>query len=163
MSIYVAGKQSRLGAWLEQRREYRNAHRPRDTSRIVAGWVVTFLAVGMILAGLFGARGQEHHNHPPQHQLLHEQFYSKWMRPGGRTLSCCNKEDCFPTPVRVSRFGCDAWRPATADKDGYWIKFDCAKLEENTPDSHEAPDGQSHACISKSSDTVFCAVRGSGQ
>jgi hypothetical protein len=39
------------------------------------------------------------HHHPPQDQLLHERFYSKWQMPDNPFLSCRNEADCHPTEM----------------------------------------------------------------
>jgi len=31
---------------------------------------------------------------------LHEMFYSTWMMPDHPNVSCCNKQDCYPTEAR---------------------------------------------------------------
>ena len=36
------------------------------------------------------------HQHAAKDQAIHEKFYSTWMMPDNRTVSCCNKKDCSP-------------------------------------------------------------------
>lgn len=108
--------------------------------------------------------GMAHGHHPAKDMALHEQFYSKWERPnlrrpdGSRHSSCCNNEDCFPTPVRQRG---SVYEALSRDKT-HWVQVPPHLLEENQPDPVESPDGQSHACIG-SMDYVYCAVRGTGQ
>src|SRR5262245_10897023 len=43
------------------------------------------------------------HDAHPQDRPLHDLFYSKWQVPNQgrpRRYSCCNNEDCYPTPIR---------------------------------------------------------------
>lgn len=146
-------------------RMFKRYLRSRDeTIRLRTAWAAMFIVIGLLLSSVFGVRGQEH-EHPPEHMPLHDRFYSTWMKPGARNESCCNKQDCFPTVVRIRGTFCEAYRPLGFGTGNVseWVKFDCQKLEENQPDGREAPDGQSHACLSRYSDTVYCAVRGSGQ
>lgn len=56
------------------------------------------IIVGLLLLMAF-ARSAEH-EHPPEHLLLHEQFYKTWNRLDFLDASCCNKNDCFPSPMR---------------------------------------------------------------
>lgn len=103
------------------------------------------------------------HNHPPQDAQLHEQFYSTWQMPNGgqpRANSCCNKADCYPTPMR--NVG-GTWF-AKRREDGRWIAIPDSKLEQNQPDMRESPDGQSHVCMPppNHSDGVYCATLGLG-
>ena len=34
--------------------------------------------------------------HKPEHMELHHKFYSTWMMPDNRSVSCCHDEDCEP-------------------------------------------------------------------
>lgn len=103
------------------------------------------------------------HNHPPQDAQVHEQFYSTWQMPNGgqpRANSCCNKADCYPTPMRNVA---GTWF-AKRREDGRWIAIPESKLEQNQPDMRESPDGQSHVCMPppNHSDGVYCATLGLG-
>lgn len=128
------------------------------------------LLVGLLLSGYLLALsfisltfGQDH-NHPPQDAALHEEFYNTWNRPdirndaGERTASCCNKRDCFPTPIRKVN---GQWQ-ALDRQTQKWIVIPDNKMEHNQIDPRESPDGQSHACISPDNEFPFCAVLGSG-
>jgi hypothetical protein len=142
--------------------------------------IILGITFGLLAAwGLGSVKAQEHQHHPA---ALHDKFYSKWNQPPTRETSCCNKDDCSPTEVRIltSKLGarvCQAWKWQTGGKgwneDGsefelpirpaHWVVFSCDLLEENRPDPEESPDGYSHACIAKYTDQVYCAVRGSLQ
>ena len=39
-------------------------------------------------------------HHPPQDQLLHEMFYSKWHMPDNPSVSCCNDAYSYPTEIK---------------------------------------------------------------
>lgn len=129
------------------------------------------------------------HGHPPGHIPLHEIFYSNWMRMDvNPQSSCCNMEDCFPTPMKQDANG--AWwalrkhaalalenkvkageNPPLPPLSDYtaWIFVPEFVLEHNAQrrdlerkkivrDPRDSPDGFSHACIS--GENVFCAVIG---
>lgn len=101
------------------------------------------------------------HQHPPQDQALHEQFYSNWMIPNGgrpRQQSCCNKKDCAPV-IAVRRNG-NVFE-AQREKDGRWLKIPPSKVEGDQSDPRESPDGRSHMCSNETN--VICFVFGSGQ
>jgi len=123
-----------------------------------------FGAAMALALGNVKAQDHSHHNHPPALSQLHEQFYSKWQRPnhrndaGERTHSCCNKEDCRPSPIKPRADG----NFDVLNLKGEWVMMPRELLEENQRDPVESPDGLSHACVGASG-TPFCAVRGSGQ
>lgn len=107
-------------------------------------WLIAF-AIGSAFA-----------QHPPEHQALHEQFYSTWMIPPSRTTSCCNKQDCFPTTFRKRA---DQWW--ALDRDGLtWLLVPADKIEENQTDPRDSPDGRGHICAYRA--YIYCAVLGSG-
>jgi len=100
--------------------------------------------------------------HPQEHARLHDEFYSRWMRPdhrwptGERYQSCCNNIDCAPARFRQTPAGLEA-----QDRNGVWRQVPASVLEQNQDDEQESPDGQSHACI-LSSGQVICATLGNG-
>jgi hypothetical protein len=87
-------------------------------------------------------------------------FYATWMRPPGRSYSCCNMNDCHVVEIKREggrysfldrlSFGAPLWREIPEDR-----------LEHNAADPRESPDGSSHVCFN--SMYVLCAVLGSGQ
>jgi hypothetical protein len=109
------------------------------------------------------ARAHEHgqdqavRHHPPQDQLLHEQFYSKWHMPDNPTVSCCNEADCYPTEIKYI----DGDIYAKRREDGKYISVPAEKVERN----RDNPDGRNHLCAPPPnafhpSDTVFCFALG---
>jgi hypothetical protein len=96
-------------------------------------------------------------HHPPQDQLLHEKFYSKWHMPDNPTLSCCNEADCYPTEIKYV----DGNLYAKRREDGKYISIPPEKVERN----RDNPDGRNHLCAPPpsayhTSDTVFCFALG---
>lgn len=94
------------------------------------------------------ALAQDHH-HPPQDAVLHDIFYSTWMRPDQPTVSCCNKVDCAPAEARMTSGGWVARRR----NDTQWFRIPPEKIELN----RDSPDGRSHLCAA---DKVFCFIAG---
>jgi hypothetical protein len=97
------------------------------------------------------------HYHPPEDQLLHETFYSKWHMPDNPSVSCCNEADCYPTEIKY--VGGDVH--AKRREDGKYIPVPPQKVERN----RDNPDGRNHLCASAPdlfhpSDTVFCFALG---
>lgn len=84
-------------------------------------------------------------------------FYERWMMPGPRTVSCCNKQDCAAVE-RVRRFNGEL--QFQRKRDGQWLTIPPDKLESNFDDAYDSPDGFSHMC--SNFDNVYCAVLGSG-
>lgn len=99
--------------------------------------------------------------HPPEHQNLHDKFYSTWQMAvvrdalGRRTNSCCSNHDCYPTRFRNVAGVWFAFHRETQS----WIPVPESRLEHNTPDPRESPDGHSHLCASALTN-VYCAVLG---
>lgn len=98
-------------------------------------------------------------SHPPDHQTLHEKFYSTWYMPDNPARSCCNKADCYPTEAR---FHNGHWQGKRRE-DGKWLFIPEAKIERN----RDNPDGRNHMCAPPPmaphpADTVFCFTLGSG-
>jgi hypothetical protein len=98
--------------------------------------------------------------HPPEHQELHEKFYSTWMipRPGmpdHRKASCCDKRDCYP--AEVTRIGGQWFFLHRETK--RWLPIPENRLEHNQPDPRESPDGRSHICAGTTG-VLYCATLG---
>ncbi len=85
-------------------------------------------------------------------------FYHTWMRPPGRTMSCCGPNDC--RVVRVKHTEDDRWYFRDPQQQ-LWREIPDDRIEGNRPDARESPDGQSHVCYNSA--FVLCAVLGSGQ
>ena len=111
-----------------------------------------------LLAVLAQAQESSHsqgaeHRHPPQDQLLHEMFYSKWHMPDNPSVSCCNKADCYPTEIKFV----DGEIYAKRREDAKYILVPSQKVERN----RDNPDGRNHICapppnVFHPSDTVYC-------
>lgn len=103
------------------------------------------------------------HEHHPQDKPLHDAFYEKWNVPNQgnpRRYSCCNKQDCYPTPIKFE----DGRYWVLRREDLKWLPVPQDRLEQLQQDTVESPDHQSHACISPPSvgDNVYCATLGEG-
>jgi hypothetical protein len=97
------------------------------------------------------------HHHPPQDQLLHENFYSTWHMPDNPSDSYCNDADCYPTEIQYI----DGDIYAKRREDGKYIPIPSEKVERN----RDNPDGRNHLCAPPPnafhpSDTVFCFALG---
>lgn len=91
----------------------------------------------LILLGLtYKAFAQSHH--PPEHQALHSKFYSTWMRPDNRNISCCHDKDCAPAQSRLVNGN---WQARNTD-DEPWIDIPASRIERE----RDSPDGRSHLC-----------------
>jgi hypothetical protein len=105
------------------------------------------------------AQSSAHHNHPPQDAALHEMFYSSWMMPDHPNVSCCNKQDCYPTEARYR----DGFWEARRREDGHFVRIPWEKVEQR----RDNPDGRNHVCMpsperSPRGDEVYCFVLGGG-
>lgn len=120
---------------------------------------------GVIVVVLFSvafvslAWGQEHRGHPAQDMEIHRKFYSNWMMPDNRAVSCCHDEDCFP--AQAKRVDGQWYARKTDDEE--WIPIPASKVEQD----RDTPDGRSHLCGRKynvfaSGFVVFCFIAGSG-
>lgn len=105
-----------------------------------------------LLAFCSVAMAQEH-----SHEGTTGRFYERWMMPGPRTVSCCNKQDCAPVE-HVRRWNGEL--QFQRKRDGQWLTIPPEKLESNFDDAYDSPDGFSHMC--SNFDNVYCAVLGSG-
>lgn len=113
----------------------------------------------LILFAAFAAFAQ----HKPEHQMLHEKFYSEWMMPDNRNVSCCHDRDCEPA---------EAYQ-----KDGVWYARKVSEIAQypeytripaqKVEHDKDTPDGQSHMCGRRNfwnggEMSVFCFVPGAG-
>lgn len=134
---------------------------------LVGGTLIVSILVlifGTVIYVTTGARAQEH-RHSVADVPLHEKFYKDWMQPPARTISCCNKQDCYPTTIKQDEDG-HHW--ALRREDGAWIKIPAYMLEQNQgleENIRQAPDHQSHVCMQPPGfgDSVYCATIGTGQ
>ena len=97
------------------------------------------LCCGLVMSVL-AQDGQDHtaRNHPPQDQLLHEQFYATWHMPDNPNTSCCNDADCYPTEIKYV----DGNIYAKRREDGKYIPIPPEKIESK----RDNPDGRNHLC-----------------
>jgi hypothetical protein len=103
-------------------------------------------------------RAQDHH-HPAADVVIHEKFYSTWMMPDRPEISCCNRQDCYPTEVRFR----DGFWEAKRREDGIYVRVPWEKVEKN----RDSPDGRNHVCMPPPNRgyqgaEVFCFALGSG-
>lgn len=108
-------------------------------------WLVLIVFVSPLMA-------QEH-----SHDDTVGHFYERWMMPGPRTVSCCNKKDC--AVVEHVRYW-NGQLQMQRMRDNQWLNIPREKLESNFDDAYDSPDGFSHMC--SNGDNVYCAVLGSG-
>lgn len=90
-----------------------------------------------------------------QAEVFH--FYATWMRPPARSMSCCGDHDCQAVRVKQEN---GKWFFRDPQQQ-LWREIPIDRVESNTPDPRESPDGQSHVCFNAM--FVMCAVLGSGQ
>lgn len=96
------------------------------------GWLsVVFLSLGAIL----GMGATDSWAHDP---------YSGWMIPG-QNKSCCNIQDCRPTPAKFER---GHWWAKHRD---LWIKVPDDRIVK-----YKTQDTDAHLCISEHTNEVFC-------
>ena len=124
-------------------------------------YILPLLISGILVLAVSSAIAQEHH-HPLQDQTIHERFYSTWMMPDNRNMSCCRNVDCSPAETRFEN---NHWIARKVGDDGDWIAVPPQKVEHD----RESPDGRSHLCsrlswTDESGDArvVFCFIPGSG-
>jgi hypothetical protein len=99
--------------------------------------------------------------HAEEHVHTHEgvvgKFYQSWKIPPKREVSCCDEKDCYQT-----RFKTEGGTVFFLHREtGTWMVIPSDKLEENTADPRDSPDGLNHVCANAWG-VVFCAVRGGG-
>ena len=121
-------------------------------------WLIAIVVAMIMLfsASLYPLLGQEH-RHPPQDAGIHHKFYSTWMMPSNRAVSCCHDEDCFPAQAKYDG---ENWY-ARKDDSEEWIKVPRERIEKD----RDSPDGRSHLCgrtygFSNGEFTVFCFING---
>jgi hypothetical protein len=73
---------------------------------------------------------------------MHERFYSTWMETDHPNVSCCSKDDCYPTEARP---GVNTQWAARRREDGLWIDVPDEKVER----VRQPPDGRAHVCMPK--------------
>lgn len=80
-------------------------------------------------------------------------FYETWTMPDRRTVSCCNKRDCYATEAKqVGQF----WF-ARIRETGQFVRVPPEKIETE----RDNPDGQNHLCASPAGQ-VYCFQIGGG-
>jgi hypothetical protein len=114
----------------------------------------------MFLVGNARAQYIEHHGHPPQDQEIHQKFYSSWMEPDNRAISCCKSEDCAPAE---SKFENGHWIARKVGNEGAFTSIPDKKVEHD----RDTPDGRSHLCgrpdpWNSGKLDVFCFIAGAG-
>ncbi len=132
---------------------------PRLT-RYITGvrWLLPILTFVVLLgtAGVATSHDPVTAKTPEELRVFH--FYATWYRPPERTFSCCNMQDCHV--VQIRRQGQTFYFLDNIYQFG-WREIPPGRLEQNTSDPRESPDGNSHVCFNGM--YVLCAVLGSGQ
>jgi hypothetical protein len=119
------------------------------------------LVIAIILALMAPAFALEQHDH--NSLGLAGDFYAGWKRPdarfpnGDRSMSCCNKIDCYQPLIRGVSGHWEYMSRAT----GRWKNIPEVLLESNQADPRESPDGLPHVC-ENSTGYLLCAVLGGG-
>lgn len=85
-------------------------------------------------------------------------FYETWTMPDQRTASCCNRTDCDTRQVKQVAGVWTFFHQET----NKWYPIPENRLEHNTPDPRDSPDGQPHVCANLLTGNVYCAVLGGG-
>ena len=138
------------------------AMRRRDSTSCTTG--AAACAAGSIIFAASFALAQQNH-HPPQDQTIHERFYSTWMMPDNRTVSCCDNQDCSPAESRIED---GKWVARKLGRNDSWTVIPPEKVEHD----RQSPDGRSHLCSRRIAwpwtsklglgDAVFCFIPGTG-
>jgi hypothetical protein len=121
--------------------------------------ILFLLISGILILAVGPAMAQEGH-HPSRDQAIHERFYSTWMMPQNRNVSCCHNEDCSPAEARLEDGNWIARKVGESD----WAYVPPWKIEYD----RDSPDGRSHLCgrhfFRNGIDelTVFCFIPGAG-
>lgn len=98
---------------------------------------LALIVVGAILIFLYSSdvsKAQEGHTH----EGAVGKFYSTWMMPDNRRLSCCHERDCAPAQ---SQRGPNGWQARNSDAEE-WLDVPEHKIETE----RDSPDGRSHLC-----------------
>lgn len=94
------------------------------------------------------------HHHEGQSAEV-DRFYSTWMKPENRNVSCCNKLDCYATEVK--NVG-GTWF-ARQRETGKFVAVPANKIEQE----RDSPDGRNHVCMSQfDPPMVHCLKIGGG-
>lgn len=102
-------------------------------------WMIV-AAVIIMAVGKY-AMAEEHNQHPPEHQKLHEEFYKHWKRPDLRTASCCSSRDCAPAKGLMHKEDGSVW--VESPWTGNMIMVPPSRMEPEAV----SPDSQAHVCI----------------
>ena len=125
-----------------------------------------FSAAMILVAMVSCARAQEHKGHPPQDMEIHKRFYSQWMMPSNRSVSCCHNEDCAPAEVRYKDGKTYARQVEGSGEIHDFVEVPKSAIETEL----DSPDGRNHLCGRKytfmgsppNGASVFCFIAGSG-
>jgi hypothetical protein len=130
--------------------------------QIIIGAVFT---LAFILVGMSSCAQAQHVGHPPQDMELHRKFYSTWMMPDNRRVSCCHDEDCSPAQAKKVN---GTWFARKTDNDE-WVQIPQNKVDIGLADSPDVPDARALLCGRKFAGgfgadvfTVFCFTAGQG-
>ena len=101
---------------------------------------------------LYSMSHAQEHRHGP-HVLPDDlgRWYSSWMRPDNRMISCCSLMDCEPTEARIVR---GQWQ-AFSRRQNRWVDIPDSKIERE----REVPVG-AHLC--ENATGVLCFGVGGG-
>lgn len=112
--------------------------------RAIRFWLGVFLCSFVALVALLGVAfaQEEHRGHKPEHMELHNQFYSTWMMPDNRAISCCHDEDCEPAEAHQENGVWYARKVSEAESYPEYIRIPENKVERD----RDSPDGRSHIC-----------------
>jgi len=126
-------------------------------------WFVPYmLAIGVVFIALGSALyAKAQHVHPdetiPDPSVA--KFYETWTRPPQRTVSCCNKKDCYSAKIRRGQNGLEYLHKWS----GTWAPLPASIIESNHSDPRESPNTENRVCANEMfPDVVYCAVLGSG-
>ncbi len=127
-----------------------------------------YLAVGMVLLLIWSAipaMAQDHSGHPPQDMEIHRKFYSTWMMPANRSVSCCHDQDCAPAEVQFKDGKIYARQIEGSGEIHDFVEVPKSTVEHD----RDSPDGRNHLCGRRynfmgapPSATVFCFIAGAG-
>lgn len=118
-------------------------------------WLIIAAALmGLMLLLLYPlarahAQGHMHGDKPIDAEV--GRFYSGWMQPSNRAISCCNRLDCEAVEARIDS---GRWR-AFSRLQNRWIDIPASKIERE----REVPPG-AHLC--ENSTGVICFGAGAG-
>lgn len=116
------------------------------------------LILGIIIAAIliFFLYSQANAQHRMQDMPMHQRFYSTWMMPDNRAMSCCSNQDCRPAASKQV----DGEWYAKPDGENDWMHVPSGKVEKD----RDTPDGQSHVCYRRydKSYVIYCFIAGVG-